>query len=73
MLLGVVLRLLLQVPEFAHAILPCLSGPASCLATLLRSYPFAGHRCVSACGQLSCAGVAFAPTAAGQTHGTAYA
>jgi hypothetical protein len=27
MLLGVVLRLLLEVPEFAHAVLPCLSGP----------------------------------------------
>ena len=27
-LLGVVLRLLLEVPEFAHAVLPCLSGPA---------------------------------------------
>ena len=42
MLLDVVLRLLLEVPEFAHAILPCLIGPGlPAWPTLPRSYPLA--------------------------------
>jgi len=46
MLLDVVLRLLLEVPEFAHAILPCLMGPGlPAWPTLLAPNPLPGHRC----------------------------
>ena len=43
-LLGVGLRLLLQVVELAHAILLCLTGPSLLPGrVLLRAYPHAGH------------------------------
>src|SRR5689334_25053008 len=43
-LLGVGLRLLLQVIELAHVILLCLTGLAPGLGrVLLRAYPHAGH------------------------------